>query len=420
MIIVSESVFSMDGDVADLARLAALKNRFDCLLYVDEAHSIGLYGEKGLGMAEEQGQLANIDLLVGTFGKALASVGAFLLCSGTIREYLINHSRSLIFTTALPPVVLSWNHFIFKEMLTCHARRRKLRDLAAVLRGELVKHRLPTHGSTNIVPVMIGDDSLAVILAEAMQEKGYLIFPVRPPRFPKARPVSVCRLRPTWHGPISNRLLPISPNSPNVSDRNAQTMKASWLHNNDRKDLIVFCNGWGMDGNPFRHLASIEYDVYMLYDYRQLALPEEMAHVLAKYEEIHLIGWSMGVWAGQKLFAGQKNIFKRTLAMNGTLCPIHDRYGIPTEIFADTLAGFGEAARFKFYRRMCREKSNFRSFLAKQPQRSFEDQWQELAAIGDMADCTPVDQALTGKSSSPNMTGSSLPKISNISGGTRM
>lgn len=171
-------------------------------------------------------------------------------------------------------------------------------------------------------------------------------------------------------------------------------MKASWLHNNHRKNLVVFCNGWGMDGNPFRHLASIEYDIYMLYDYRELAPPAEMAGILSQYEEIHLIGWSIGVWAGQKLFAGQKNAFKRSLAVNGTLCPLHDRYGIPLEIFAGTLAGFGEAARFKFYRRMCREKSNFRSFLAKQPQRSFADQRQELAAIADMADCTPVDQAL--------------------------
>ncbi len=185
VIIVSESVFSMDGDVADLAALAALKTEHDCLLYIDEAHSIGLYGRQGLGMAEEQGQLEHIDLLVGTFGKALASVGAFLLCSATIRDYLINHSRSLIFTTALPPVVLSWNHFIFKEMLTCHDKRENLRDLAAALRRELIGHRLRTDGATNIVPVMIGDDRLAVTLAEAMQEKGFLIFPVRPPAVPE-------------------------------------------------------------------------------------------------------------------------------------------------------------------------------------------------------------------------------------------
>ena len=185
VMIVSESVFSMDGDVADLDALAALKTEHDCLLYIDEAHSIGLYGRQGLGMAEEQGQLEQIDLLVGTFGKALASVGAFLLCSATIREYLINHSRSLIFTTALPPVVLSWNHFIFKEMLACHDKRKNLRDLAAALRRELIGHRLRTDGETNIVPVMIGNDHLAVTLAEAMQERGYLIFPVRPPAVPE-------------------------------------------------------------------------------------------------------------------------------------------------------------------------------------------------------------------------------------------
>lgn len=185
VIIVSESVFSMDGDVADLAALAALKTEHDCLLYVDEAHSIGLYGRQGLGMAEEQGQLEHIDLLVGTFGKALASVGAFLLCSATIRDYLINHSRSLIFTTALPPVVLSWNHFIFQEMLACHEKRKNLHDLAAALRRELIGHGLRTDGTTNIVPVMIGDDRLALTLAEAMQQRGYLIFPVRPPAVPE-------------------------------------------------------------------------------------------------------------------------------------------------------------------------------------------------------------------------------------------
>ncbi len=185
VVIVSESVFSMDGDVADLAELVALKQRFDCLLYLDEAHAVGLYGPLGLGMAEEQEQLKHIDLLVGTFGKALASVGAFLLCSATLREYLINHSRSLIFTTALPPVVLFWNHFIFQKMLACGELRVGLKALATTLRQNLRDNDLVTAGSTNIVPVMLGDDTLAVVLAEAMQEMGYLIFPVRPPTVPE-------------------------------------------------------------------------------------------------------------------------------------------------------------------------------------------------------------------------------------------
>ncbi len=185
VVIVSESVFSMDGDVAELATLVALKDQFDCMLYLDEAHAIGLYGTLGLGMAEEQGQLQHIDLLVGTFGKALASVGAFLLCSATLREYLINHSRSLIFTTALPPVVLFWNHFIFKEMLSYSERRGSLKILANTLRQKLRDNNLITAGSTNIVPVMLGDDTLTVVLAEAMQEMRYLIFPVRPPTVPQ-------------------------------------------------------------------------------------------------------------------------------------------------------------------------------------------------------------------------------------------
>ena len=185
VIIVSESVFSMDGDVADLAQLARLKNEHDCLLYLDEAHALGLYGSHGLGMAEQQGQLDAVDLLVGTFGKSLASVGAFVLCSEVIREYLINHSRSLIFTTALPPVVLHWNHFIFNEMLGKNVERNGLKELSTQLRQSLIKHGLRTDGTTNIVPVLLGDDSLAVILAEAMQERGYLIFPVRPPAVPE-------------------------------------------------------------------------------------------------------------------------------------------------------------------------------------------------------------------------------------------
>jgi 8-amino-7-oxononanoate synthase len=185
IIIVTESVFSMDGDVADLNRLVNLKNEHDCMLYVDEAHSIGLYGLQGLGMAEEQGQLEEIDFLVGTFGKALASVGAFVLCSSTLREYLVNHSRSLIFTTALPPVVLYWNHFIFKKMLHYNDRRIGLKQMSSKLRQKLIQHNLETDGSTNIVPVMLGNDSLAVALADAMRERGYLIFPVRPPAVPE-------------------------------------------------------------------------------------------------------------------------------------------------------------------------------------------------------------------------------------------
>lgn len=201
VVVVSESVFSMDGDVADLRRLVELKKKFECLLYVDEAHAIGLYGRQGLGQAEEQGVLGDVDLLVGTFGKALASIGAFVLCTEEIREYLINHSRSLIFTTALPPVIVHWNEFVFQHMLGLEHERRHLGRLADQLRGELRHHGLQTDGTTNIVPVLFGDAAETLALAEGMQKLGYLIFPVRPPAVPEGTSRFRLSLTATMQGP---------------------------------------------------------------------------------------------------------------------------------------------------------------------------------------------------------------------------
>ena len=185
VVIVSESVFSMDGDIADLSRLVQLKKKFDTLLYLDEAHAVGLYGKKGLGKAEEQGVMADIDLLVGTFGKAFASIGAFVICHQDIREYLINRSRSLIFTTALPPVLLNWNRFVFQQQQGMIKQREHLADLAQMMRQALQEQGLAASGESNIIPHIIGNDQETVQLAEKLQEQGFLIFPVRPPAVPE-------------------------------------------------------------------------------------------------------------------------------------------------------------------------------------------------------------------------------------------
>lgn len=183
-IIVTESVFSMDGDIADLRRLVALKEKYDCLLYVDEAHAVGVFGEQGLGICEEEGVAGDIDLLVGTFGKAFASIGAYLLCRETIRETLVNKSRSFIFTTALPPVVVHWNHFIFCKVLKMQTRRRALALLGERMRSTLVTYGLQTAGSTQIVPVVIGENSRTVAIAEKLFGHGILTLAVRPPTVP--------------------------------------------------------------------------------------------------------------------------------------------------------------------------------------------------------------------------------------------
>ncbi|MFZ7324282.1 8-amino-7-oxononanoate synthase [Avibacterium avium] len=187
MIIVTESLFSMDGDVADLPQLVALKQRFgNVLLYVDEAHAIGAYGETGLGIAEQQGCLQDIDFLVGTFGKALASMGAYVVCDQLIKDYLINKMRPLIFSTALPPLCVAWTAFLFEKLPHFAARRQHLHQLSekvrCFFRENLAQSILSESG---IIPYIIGDNQKTVATALALQQQGYYCLPIRPPTVPK-------------------------------------------------------------------------------------------------------------------------------------------------------------------------------------------------------------------------------------------
>jgi 8-amino-7-oxononanoate synthase len=174
----------MDGDVADLHELIKIKNKYKSLLYVDEAHALGTRGEKGLGIAEEQNCLSQIDLLVGTFGKAMNSVGAYLICDAIIKDYLINKMRSLIFTTALPPISIAWNLQILKQSLGMQKERAHLQKLSNQFRTSLKDLGIKTGGDSNIIPIMIGDSEKCTQIAEQMQKLGYLIFPIRPPSVP--------------------------------------------------------------------------------------------------------------------------------------------------------------------------------------------------------------------------------------------
>ena len=184
--IVTESVFSMDGDVADLNYLAQLKTQFpNTYLYVDEAHAIGVYGKNGLGIAERANVIADIDLLVGTFGKALASMGAYVVCDQILKECLINQMRPLIFSTALPPFNVAWTHFIFERLPQLSKERTHLEQLSAFLRQE-VEHRTQIMPSqTCIVPYILGENEATLAKAKALQEQGYYCLPIRPPTVPK-------------------------------------------------------------------------------------------------------------------------------------------------------------------------------------------------------------------------------------------
>ncbi|HDR1499707.1 TPA: 8-amino-7-oxononanoate synthase [Pasteurella multocida] len=187
IIVVTESVFSMDGDCADLTQLVALKQRYpQVMLYVDEAHAIGVLGEKGLGLAEQQGCINQIDILVGTFGKALGSMGAYVICDQVIRDYLVNKMRPLIFSTALPPFNVAWTHFVFQQLPHLQAERAHLAQLSQHLRQAIVDiFQVPMPSESCIVPYILGDNELTVRTAQRLQQQGYYCLPIRPPTVPK-------------------------------------------------------------------------------------------------------------------------------------------------------------------------------------------------------------------------------------------
>ncbi len=183
--VVVESIYSMDGDVTNLNKLVELKKKYGIILYIDEAHAVGVHGAKGLGISEEQNCLNEIDIITGTFGKALASVGAYTVCSTTIKEYLINRCRTLIFTTALPP--LSVNHSIetWKQSLVSGEQRIHLNELSDYFRNQLHKMGFKTFGESHIVPLITGDNASAIELSEKLKENGILAMPIRHPAVPK-------------------------------------------------------------------------------------------------------------------------------------------------------------------------------------------------------------------------------------------
>lgn len=182
--IVTESLFSMDGDVAKLPELIQLKQRYDAMLYLDEAHAIGALGIHGQGIASVENASEHIDVLVCPMGKAMASQGAIVLTHPTLRELLINTSRTLIFTTALPPINLAWTAFVIENMPTLDKQRHHLSMLVRQANERLTRYGLASSESF-ILPIIIGDNHRTVKLADILREAHVLVFPIRPPTVAK-------------------------------------------------------------------------------------------------------------------------------------------------------------------------------------------------------------------------------------------
>lgn len=186
LLVVTESVFSMDGDEVPFEDLIEIKKAYpSVMLYVDEAHALGVRGHRGLGIAEEKGFLEYVDVLIGTFGKACASMGAFVATSTVIKSYLINASRSFIFSTALPPVNVDWTLFMLHTLEKMNAERNYLMELSVRFRrGMETLTGEKNISSTQIVPWLIGNSTRAVELSKKLCERGIVALPIRKPTVP--------------------------------------------------------------------------------------------------------------------------------------------------------------------------------------------------------------------------------------------
>lgn len=183
-LIVTETIFSMDGDRSCLPGLVDLKERYGCQIMVDEAHATGIYGEDGSGIVEEEGLADRVDLIMGTFSKALGGFGAYLAAPRKIVEYLINTCRSFIYSTALPPAIIASNLASIELLKKEPYRRQKLLESAAYFRGRLKDMGLDVRGSSHIVPLVVGDNSTVTDFAKRLQGMGYWVLPIRPPTVP--------------------------------------------------------------------------------------------------------------------------------------------------------------------------------------------------------------------------------------------
>ncbi|WNZ25314.1 8-amino-7-oxononanoate synthase [Leptolyngbya sp. NK1-12] len=179
ILIATETVFSMDGDRCDLDALIDLADRYGAILYLDDAHAVGVLGQDGMGLAAHR---AGVDLVIGTFGKAFGTFGAFVTCSRKLRDYLINYCPGFIYTTALPPAVIGAIEAALFLMPTLEAERQFLIQQSNHLRTRLQSFGYDTGASgTQIIPVILGAEEKTLSLSGWLEQQGILATAIRPP-----------------------------------------------------------------------------------------------------------------------------------------------------------------------------------------------------------------------------------------------
>ena len=181
--IISESVFGMDGDMADVKALVTLSQRHNAFLYMDEAHASGLFGNQGYGLTSDWAE--QIDLSMGTFSKALGSQGAYVACSHALKRYLVNRCGGLIYSTAPSPTQIAVMQAAWECVPQLDEQRKQLLDHAAHFRSQLKTLGLDTGlSNTHIIPVILGDAQKTLQAHRVLQQAGIQVSAIRPPSVP--------------------------------------------------------------------------------------------------------------------------------------------------------------------------------------------------------------------------------------------
>jgi 8-amino-7-oxononanoate synthase len=184
-LIVTDTVFSVDGDLAPLREIVQLKERFGAILMIDEAHGGGIFGKNRRGVAEMLGVEEHVEVHMGTFSKAFGSYGAYVCGTRKLVDYLLNKSRSFIYSTSLPPAVLGANLAATRVVMKMPELSARVLENAAYLRQNLIGLGFDILASgSQIIPVVVGDNNTAVKCAASLQEKGLMTVAIRPPTVP--------------------------------------------------------------------------------------------------------------------------------------------------------------------------------------------------------------------------------------------
>ena len=178
----------MDGDLAPLPELVELKNRYGAYLIIDEAHATGIFGERGRGVSEHLKVSDEIDVHIGTLSKSIGTFGGFVVGRSELIEYLVNHARTFIFETALPPSICAASIEAFDLIENDSSFQKKLWGNVRRLREELKRIGAPLlEGESPIIPVLFGEEKRTLNVSKVLLEKGFLIPAVRYPTVPKGK-----------------------------------------------------------------------------------------------------------------------------------------------------------------------------------------------------------------------------------------